>query len=74
MKTAEQVISDIKELPVEEQLKVADYLNAQEENYSDEDIAKILQAGEDAEKGIGVSPELEGEDAVNFLRNLRDAK
>jgi len=59
MKTAEEVIVIIQELPPEEREKVAEYLNAREEHfpeehYSPEDIAKILQSGEEAERGINV--------------------
>ncbi len=79
MKTAEEIILEIKELSREERKKVADYLQSeenddfQEEHYSPEDISRILKAGEEAEKGIGVSPELEGEEAVDYLRKLRNA-
>lgn len=60
-------------MPLQEQQKVADYFYTWDtdfpsEQYSDEDTAKIIKAGEDAENGIGVSPELEGEEAINFLR------
>ena len=78
MKTAEELILEFQELPFQEQQKVADYLYSWDhdfpiEQYSDEDTAKILKAGEDAENGIGVSPELEGDEAINFLRTLRKA-
>lgn len=78
MKTAEEIIHQIQELSPEEQQKVTNFVFSQqnddsEENYSDDDIAKILQAGEEAENGIGTSPELEGEEAIQFLRNLRNA-
>ncbi len=59
MKTAEEIILEIQELPVEERQKVADFLHAEdeeflEENYSPEDTAKILQAGEEAERGMNI--------------------
>ena len=60
MKTAEDAIAVIQELPPEEQQKVADYLTSgeeeyiEEENYSPEDIAKILKSGEEARQGINV--------------------
>lgn len=78
MKTAEEIIHQIQELSPEEQQKVTNFIYSQqnddsEENYSDDDITKILQAGEEAENGIGTSPELEGEEAIQFLRNLRNA-
>ena len=78
MKTAQDVIMEIQELPPEEKQIVVDFVASIqeeeffEENYSPEDIAKILQAGELAEKGIGVSPELEGEEAVHYLKKLRN--
>ena len=64
MKTAEEVLAIIRELPPEERQKIAEYMNADEEkfleeNYSPEDVAKILKSGEEAERGINVSPELE---------------
>ena len=46
----------------------------QEENYSPEDMAKILKSGEEAERGINVSGPFAGEEAINHLRRLRKAK
>lgn len=58
MKTAEDAISILQELPPKEVQKVKEYLDAeeefQEEDYSPEDIEKILQAGEDLDRGINV--------------------
>ena len=46
----------------------------QEENYSPEDMAKILKSGEEAEQGINMSGPFAGEEAINHLRRLRKAK
>jgi len=78
MKTAEEVIVIIQELPPEEREKVAEYLNASEEqfmeeDYSPEDAAKILKSVEEADRGINVSPELEGDEAIAYLQRLRRA-
>ncbi len=79
MMTAEEVIVIIRELPPEEQEKVADYLNAgeeeyvEEENYSPEDMAKIDHDLEEAKRGINVSPTLRGKEAVAYLRQFRKA-
>ena len=59
MKTAEEVIQLIQELPEDERKKVKEFVSASEdefleENYSPEDVAKILKAGAEAEKGINV--------------------
>ncbi|MDP8243997.1 MAG: hypothetical protein P9L94_07950 [Candidatus Hinthialibacter antarcticus] len=59
MKTAEEVIQLIQELPEGERKKVQEFVAASEdefleENYPPKDIAKILKAGAEAEKGINV--------------------
>ena len=78
MKTADAIILEIQELPVDEQQKVADYLefgeqtNSEEEHFSPEEIAEILQAGEEAKKGINVSGPFSGaKEAIAFLDNLK---
>ncbi len=77
MKTAKDIIQEIKDLPEEKKQKAAAYLNADEEeefleeSYSEEDIARILQAGEEARQGINVVGPFEGEEAIEYLRKLR---
>ncbi len=76
MKTAEDIIPEIQELPWKERQKVADYLISDkdeeftEENYSPEDIAKILQAGEEAEREENLDGPYQGENATAPLKAL----
>lgn len=61
MKTAADIIQEIDELSFEERQKVAEYFNSDREdeflieNYSPEDIAKIIQSGKEAKCGINMS-------------------
>lgn len=79
MKTALELIAEYKVLPPEEKRIVVDYVNSAEnevypeEEYSPEDIAKILKSGEEAERGINVSYALEGEGVIAHLQRLRRA-
>ena len=59
MKTAAEIILEIKELPLEERQKVVDYLNTNEEEfietcYSPENMAIIERRDEEARQGINV--------------------
>lgn len=79
MRTAEEVISIIQELSIEERKKITDYLVANEEefieeNYSLENMAMLDRIQAEAENGINVSPRLKGEEANLYLRNLRKSR
>jgi len=52
-------------------VKAFDEEYVEEENYSPEDIAKLDRLQAEAEKGINMSPELEGEEITNYLDRLR---
>ncbi|MEW6236321.1 MAG: hypothetical protein AB1656_13120 [Candidatus Omnitrophota bacterium] len=72
MKTAEEVIAIIQELPPEERQKVAEYLNESEEefleeNYSPEDIALLDRLQDEAERGINVEEFASMEEAIKSL-------
>lgn len=60
MKTAQEFIAEYQKLPLEEKQMVVDYVISTEievfpeEDYSPDDIAKILKSGEEAERGINV--------------------
>lgn len=76
MKTAEEIIQEIKELPLEERQKVADYMSVEEEpfletNYSPEDMAKLYQDIEEYNQGIDVVGPFTGEDAIAYLKQYR---
>ncbi|MEW6237002.1 MAG: hypothetical protein AB1656_16580 [Candidatus Omnitrophota bacterium] len=77
MKTAEEIISEIKELSPEERRIVVDFVESQKEEsfiitrYSPEDMAKLDQDQEEARQGINISPELEGDEAIAYLEKLR---
>ena len=78
MKTAEDAISFIQELPQGERQKVKAFLQTEdaflEEDYSPEDIEKILQTAKEAEQGINVSPVLKTtEESIAYLRQFRKA-
>ena len=77
---AQDSIQEIEKLPPEEKQIVVDYVVSAEEeefleeNYSPEDLVKLDRIQDEIEKGVNMSPELEGEEAVNYLRKLRKAQ
>jgi len=77
MKTAEEIILEIKELSPDERQKVAEYIYSDEEfpeeNYSPEDMALLDQDEEEYRQGINISPELEGDEAIAYLERLRQS-
>lgn len=58
MKTAEKINQELKEHPSENPGKVTNFLTSEEEyleeNYSEEDLAKINHDAEEAKQGINV--------------------
>ncbi len=76
MKTGAQFITEFEKLAPEEKQIVVDYVVSsgdgifKETDYSPEIMAEIEHDLEEARQGINVSPELEGEEAVNYLRRL----
>jgi len=76
MKTAENIIADIKRLAPDQQEKVIDFVASiiDQEEFSEEETALILQASEEAKQGINMSGPFRGEEAINYLRRLRKAK
>lgn len=74
MKTAQDVILDFQALPVDQQEEVIHYVvsQKQQEAFSDEDTALILQAKEDAAKGINMSGPFKGKEAIDFLTELEN--
>ncbi|MEW6236319.1 MAG: hypothetical protein AB1656_13110 [Candidatus Omnitrophota bacterium] len=77
MKTAEEVIEILQELPPEERRKVAEYLYESEEefleeNYSPEDMAKIEHDLEEAKQGINViGPFYTTEELLSHLDSIQ---
>jgi hypothetical protein len=73
MKTAQDIITDFQELSPDQQEEVINYVVSiyEQEEFSKEDTAKILEAKEDAKKGINMSGPFVGEEAINHLRKLR---
>ncbi len=74
--TAYEIIKEIEKLPLKEKQIVVDYLDSMEDvfqqtHYSVEDMAKLDQAQEEAHNGINVSPEMDEEEAIEYLRKLR---
>ena len=60
MKTAEEMILEIQELPPAERQKAENFIHedeeyVEEENYSDEDMALLNQLQEDAENRVNMS-------------------
>ncbi|MEW6234456.1 MAG: hypothetical protein AB1656_03645 [Candidatus Omnitrophota bacterium] len=76
MKTADDAITDFRELAQDQQEKVIDFVTSivDQEEFSEEDTALILEAGEEAKQGINMSGPFVGEEAINYLRRLRKAK
>ncbi|MEW6237004.1 MAG: hypothetical protein AB1656_16590 [Candidatus Omnitrophota bacterium] len=81
MKTAEEIISEIKELSPEERRIVVDFVESNKEEafaitrFSSEDMALLDQCEEEAEQGINVSPVLKTtEESIAYLRQFRKAK
>jgi hypothetical protein len=74
MKTAQDVILDFQALPVDQQEEVIHYVasHQQQEIFSDEDTALILQAKEDAKQGINMSGPFKGKEAIDFLTDLEN--
>lgn len=76
MRTADEIILEIQELPPEERQKVADYLNAGdggeflEEDYSPEDIAKLDRIQDEVERGINIIGPFSGTEAIEYLKKL----
>ncbi|MEW6237178.1 MAG: hypothetical protein AB1656_17485 [Candidatus Omnitrophota bacterium] len=72
MKTAEDVITDFRELAPDQQEKVIDFVASiiDQEEFSEDDIALILQAREEAKQGINMSGPFRGEEANEHLRKL----
>ncbi len=72
MKTAKDVITDFQELALDQQEEVINFVISvqEQEEFSEEDTAKILQAKEDIKLGINMSPDLEGQAAIDYLTQL----
>ncbi len=79
MKTGAQFITAFEKLAPEEKQIVVDYVVSngkeifKETRYSPEIMDEIEHDLVEARQGINVSPELEGEQAVNYLKRLRQA-
>ncbi len=77
MKTAQDIIKEIDELPLDEMKIVFEYVSSKTEDtfheceYSKEDIEKLNQIQDEVEQGINLSPALKGEEAIQFLKKLR---
>jgi hypothetical protein len=59
MKTAEDIINDIKCLPPEEISKVEAYFHTTENGFTPKEEEEILQRIDDVNKGINLSPEFD---------------
>ena len=76
LKTADEIILEIKELPLEERQKVADFLISDveeeffEEDYAPEVIERILQAGEETEKEENTDGPYQGDNVTAPLKAL----
>ena len=76
MQTDEEIVSTIKELPLEKKRIVVDYINAVKEesfkvtHYSPEIMAEINHDAEEAKRGENVYGPFKGQEAINFLTEL----
>jgi hypothetical protein len=79
VKTGAQLITEFEKLAPEEKQIVVDYVVSNGEEvfketcYSSKIMDEIEHDLEEARQGINVSPELESEEAVNYLKRLRQA-
>ncbi|RJP20340.1 MAG: hypothetical protein C4527_25280 [Candidatus Omnitrophota bacterium] len=74
MKTAQDVITEIQKLTPDQMEEVFHFVVSimeQQEEFSEEDTALILEAREDAKRGINMSGPFVGEEAINHLQRLR---
>ncbi len=78
METAAEYIEGFKKLAPDQKQIVIEFVASteeeeeyiEEENYSPEDIAKILKAGEEAKQGINMSGPFVGKEANEHLQRL----
>ncbi len=79
MNTAQEYIEGFKKLPPEEKQIVIDFMaSIQDEayrvpHYSPEDMEKINHDIAEAERGENIDGPFQGEEAVNYLRRIRNA-
>ena len=79
MKTVDEIILDIQELPFEDRQKVVDYLLLDEgepfqpTRLSPGDMAKLDQDIEECRQGIDVAGPFTGEEAVAYLDQLESS-
>ena len=78
MKTAEQIILEIKELPPKEQQKIIEFVDSTKEEfletcYSPEDMAIIDQRDEETRKGVNMESFSSMSEARKSLRLLSRA-
>ncbi len=64
MKTAEDVINDIKRLPPDEYSKVEAFFQLTENGFTPEEEEEILRRIDDVNKGINLSPEFNSVDEM----------
>ncbi|RJP21279.1 MAG: hypothetical protein C4527_23710 [Candidatus Omnitrophota bacterium] len=75
MKTAEDAIIIINELPLDKIRKVADYVNSispSDEEISLEEEMELNRMADECRQGINCSPPLEETDVIPYLRNLKN--
>lgn len=75
MTTAQEYIECFKELAPDQKQIVIDYVvsvidDEVQDEFSEEDIAIVLQAKKEADQGINISGPFVGEEANDHLRNL----
>jgi len=74
--TAYDIIREIEKLTSDEKKIVIEYIDSMKEKfeptrYTPEDMKKLDQAQEEAHKGMNLSEEYEGEEAIQYLKKLR---
>ncbi len=77
MKTAQDVIMDFQKLAPDQQNEVRDFVNSvqEQDDFSEEETALILQASEDAKRGINMSgPFNTTEEIFDHLDSLKPEK
>ncbi len=72
MKTAQDIITDFQELTLDQKKEFINFVVSiqEQDEFSEEDTAKILQAKEDVKLGINMSGPFVGKEAIDFLTKL----
>ena len=86
MKTAQEIILEIGELPPEERQAVFDYVDSQKDvdshidleyqptQYSSEIMTELDRAQEEARQGININGPFSGQEALDYLERLRQTQ